>query len=94
MRVEIGKYIAVDDEVCHGKPIFKGTRILVSDVIELLAAGVSIKEIIEDYYPSLNEEMIKDALDWAAKIIRGGIGMFLSQLPCFAYWMNFLSTSL
>jgi len=71
MRVEVGKYIVVDDEICHGKPTFKGTRIWVSDVIELLAAGLSIQEIIRDYYPSLNEDMIKEALDWAAKIIRG-----------------------
>jgi len=81
MRVEIGKYITIDDEVCHGKPVFKGTRILVSDVIELLAAGVSIKEIIEDYYPSLNEEMIKEALDWAAKIIRGEHHVRYSEVP-------------
>ncbi|MCC5997901.1 MAG: DUF433 domain-containing protein [Thermofilum sp.] len=71
MRLEIGRYIVVDDEVCHGKPVFKGTRILVSDVIELLGAGVSIEEIIKDYYPSLNEEMIREALRWAAEIIRG-----------------------
>jgi len=71
MRLEIGRYIVVDDEVCHGKPVFKGTRVLVSDVIELLGAGVSIEEIIRDYYPSLNEEMIREALRWAAKIIRG-----------------------
>jgi len=71
MRFEVGKYIVVDDEICHGKPTFKGTRVLVSDVIELLAAGISIEEIIRDYYPSLNKDMIREALDWAAKIIRG-----------------------
>jgi len=60
------RYIVVDDEVCHGKPVFKGTRILVSDVIELLGAGVSIEEIIKDYYPSLNEEMIREALRYFA----------------------------
>ena len=61
MRLEIGRYIVIDDEVCHGKPVFKGTRILVSDVIGLLVAGVSMEEIIRDYYPSLNEEMIREA---------------------------------
>jgi len=61
MRLEIGLYIVIDDGVCHGKPVFKGTRILVSDVIELLGAGVSIEEIVRDYYPSLNEEMIREA---------------------------------
>jgi len=33
------RYITIDDDVCHGKPTFKGTRILISDVIELLVAG-------------------------------------------------------
>ena len=56
MKVEISKYIAVDD----GKPTL-GTWILVSDVIELLAAGISVKEITKDYYLSLNEDIIKEA---------------------------------
>jgi uncharacterized protein (DUF433 family) len=68
MRVEVGKYIVVDDEICHGKPTFKGTRVLVSDVIELLAAGLSIEEIIRDYYPSLNEDMIKEMESLLAKV--------------------------
>lgn len=66
MRLEIGRYIVIDDEVCHGKPVFKGARVLVSDVVELLGAGVSIEEIIRDYYPSLNEEMIREALRYFA----------------------------
>ena len=68
MRVEVGKHIVLDDEVCHGRPTFKGTRVLVSDVIELLAAGLSIEEVVRDYYPSLDEKMVKDALAWAAKV--------------------------
>jgi len=71
LRVEVGRYIVLDDEVCHGRPTFKGTRVLVSDVIELLAAGLSIEEVVRDYYPSLDEEMVKDALAWAARVIRG-----------------------
>ena len=70
MRVEVGRYVVLDDEICHGKPTFKGTRVLVSDVIELLATGLSIQEVVRDYYPSLDVEMIKDALVWAAEIIR------------------------
>lgn len=66
MRLEIGRYIVIDDEVCHGKLVFKGTRVLVSDVVELLGAGVSMEEIVRDYYPSLNEEMIREALRYFA----------------------------
>jgi uncharacterized protein (DUF433 family) len=46
--------------------VFKGTRILVSDVIELLGAGVSIEEIVRDYYPSLNEEIIREMFRYFA----------------------------
>ncbi|MGC9103949.1 MAG: DUF433 domain-containing protein [Candidatus Methanodesulfokora sp.] len=81
MRIEIGRYIVIDDEICHGKPTFKGTRVLISDVIELLAAGLSPEEIIRDYYPSLNEEMIREALEWAAKIIRGEHYVKYTELP-------------
>ena len=81
MRIEFGKYIGIDDEICHGKPTFKGTRILVSDIVELLAAGVRVEEIVRDYYPSLNEEMVKEALDWAAKIIRGEHYVKYAEIP-------------
>ncbi len=70
MRVEIDKNIVIDTEICHGKPTFKGTRVLVSDVIELVAAGESIEQILKSY-PSLKREMIKEALEWTARIVRG-----------------------
>ena len=58
---EIMRWVVTDPEICHGKPIFKGTRILVSDVLELVAAGESFEEIMEEY-PSLNKDMIEAAL--------------------------------
>jgi uncharacterized protein (DUF433 family) len=64
------RYIIADPEVCHGKPIFKGTRILVSDIIELLAAGMPVERILEEY-PRLNRGMIRDSLGYAAEVIRG-----------------------
>lgn len=67
MRIEINEYIVADTEICHGKPTFKGTRIMVYLVLEMLKAGVSIKEILEAY-PSLTEEHIKAALEFAAKL--------------------------
>mgnify|MGYP003879533345 CR=1 FL=1 len=65
------RYVVVDFSVCHGKPVFKGTRILVSDVLELLAAGKSVEEILEEY-PKLSEEMIKEALMFASMVLRRG----------------------
>jgi hypothetical protein len=40
-RVELGKYIVVDPKICHGKPTFKGTRIMVWQVLEDVAEGRS-----------------------------------------------------
>ncbi len=58
--------IIADPEVCHGKPIFKGTRILVSDIIELLATGMPVENILDEY-PSLNRGMISESRGYAAE---------------------------
>ena len=71
MRIEINKYIIADNNICHGQPTFKGTRIMVWQVIDLLAAGVPINEIIKDYFPSLNKEAILAALAYASETIGG-----------------------
>ena len=62
-------YVVIDPEVCHGKPVFKGTRVLVADVLEMLAAGMSTEDVLKEY-PQLSEEMIREALRLAAKLLR------------------------
>jgi uncharacterized protein (DUF433 family) len=44
--------------------------VLVGDVIELLAAGLSIEEVVRDHYPDLSEDIIRKTVDWVAKIVR------------------------
>jgi len=63
------KYIVVDPSICHGKPVFRGTRILVSDILELLASGWSISDVLQEY-PQLNEDMIREAFKYATIILR------------------------
>lgn len=58
MEIKINDFIVADNNVCEGKPVFKGTRIMVWQVLELLGAGVSIDEIIKDYFPQLTKEAI------------------------------------
>jgi uncharacterized protein (DUF433 family) len=70
MRIEINSHIVADTEICHGKPTFKDTRIMVWQVLEMLKGGLSITEIIEDY-PSLTIEHIQAALQYAADLTRG-----------------------
>jgi len=79
MRIEINKYVIADTEICHGQPTFKGTRIMVQQVIELLGAGVTIEEIITDYFPQLTKEAIFAALHYASEIIGGEGYVFFRQ---------------
>jgi len=69
MKTEINDYIIADNEVCEGKPVFKETRIMVWQVLELLGAGVSINEIRQDYFPQLSKEAILSVLNYASKLV-------------------------
>jgi uncharacterized protein (DUF433 family) len=57
--------IVVNPEVVHGRPAIRGTRIRLTDVLSLLAAGASEAEILEDY-PYLTAEDIRACLAYAA----------------------------
>lgn len=58
--------ITIDPDRCGGRPSLRGLRILVSDVLDLLAAGASVEEILADY-PLLEREDIAAALEFAAR---------------------------
>lgn len=63
--------IVVARDVCHGKPRVAGTRIMVYQVLDLLAGGKSIAEIMsDDYFPELTVEDIFACLRYASQVIR------------------------
>ena len=78
MRVEINKYIVADSEICHGKPTFKGTRVMVWQVLELLEAGVPIKEILNYFLVPLTKQHIKAALHYASVIAKSSDNVVIS----------------
>lgn len=57
--------IVVDPEIVHGRPVIRGTRMRVSDVLSLLATGAHETEILEDY-PYLTDDDIRACLQYAA----------------------------
>lgn len=63
------EYIIVDPEVCHGKPCVKGTRVMVSVILDNLAIGQTPEEIMESY-PSVSREAIQAAIAYAADLAR------------------------
>jgi len=64
-QVDYKQYIEVNAEVRFGKPVIKGTRITVYDVLQWLASGMSHEEIISDF-PQLSENEILACLAYAA----------------------------
>ncbi len=68
--LRFNKYIEINPEKRFGKPIIKGTRISVYDVLSWLSNGMTREEIIHDY-PELTEEQINACLSFAAKKEQG-----------------------
>jgi uncharacterized protein (DUF433 family) len=62
-------YVVVDPTICHGKACIKGTRIMVSVILDNLAASLSPEEILRSY-PSLSREAIQAAITYAAELAR------------------------
>ncbi|HHT9125371.1 MAG TPA: DUF433 domain-containing protein [Candidatus Brocadiia bacterium] len=58
----LGRYIVADPGICHGKPTFRGTRILVADVLEQVASGMSWEAIVEEWRGALTKEAIAEAV--------------------------------
>ena len=58
----IGRYIVTDPEICHGKPTFRGTRVLVADVLEQVAKGRDWETISEGWRGSVSLDAIAEAV--------------------------------
>jgi len=67
-RNGMNERIVIDPDVCHGKPCVKGTRIMVSNILNLLAHGATFEEVLEGY-PELAREDILAALAYAEAVI-------------------------
>ena len=65
------RYLNADPNILGGKVVFRGTRIPVYAVLELLESGVSPKEILsQDYYPRLTLRHVQAALNYASRLLR------------------------
>lgn len=77
-RIVINTYIVADPAICHGKPTFKGTRVMVWQVLEMLKAGETAKDILEAF-PSLRLSHIRAALDYASSLTREGYAIITTR---------------
>ena len=65
----IGRHIVTDPGICHGKPTFRGTRVLVSDVLEQVASGMAWETIIEEWNHAVTKEAIREAVQLASEAL-------------------------
>jgi uncharacterized protein (DUF433 family) len=61
--------ISINPKVCHGKPCIKGTRIMVSVILDNLVEGLTYEEIVQEY-PPLSLEDVRAAIAYAAELTR------------------------
>ena len=76
----IGRHIVTDPKICHGKPTFRGTRVLVSDVLEQVATGVAWEIIIDDWNDSITKEAIGEAVQLASQALLKHADEFVLEL--------------
>ena len=62
----MSKQIISNPDVCNGTPVLEGTRITAQTIIEFLASGDSIEDILAEY-PQLNQEDIRECLSYASR---------------------------
>ena len=61
-------FIIVDPKICSGKPVIRGTRIMVKNILGMMAGGYTVDRILAAY-PELTREMVQAALEYAAAVI-------------------------
>lgn len=60
--------ITIQPDVCNGRPVVRGTRITVQTVLEFLAAGDSVEDVLEEY-PTLTRPDVQACLNYASRVI-------------------------
>jgi uncharacterized protein (DUF433 family) len=69
-RVAVNRYVEANPKIMLGKPVIRGTRITVENILERLGAGESVDDVLEAY-PELTPEAIRGALAFAAEVLSG-----------------------
>ena len=59
--------LQIDPNICHGKPVIRGTRVLVSTILGALSGGDSVEIVLEDY-PNITRQDVAAALEFASRL--------------------------
>lgn len=59
--------VQIDPNICHGKPVIRGTRVLVSTILGALSGGDSVETVLEDY-PNITRQDVAAALEFGSQL--------------------------
>ncbi len=65
-RIELGQHVVADPEICHGQLTFKGTRIMVKSILEMLAKGYDRDQIVAAYNGRIAHDAIAEVVKLAS----------------------------
>ena len=77
----IGRYIVTDPRICHGQPTFRGTRIMVRQVLEQVANGMAWETIVAEWLGSVSKEAIAEAMRLAMQAFVEHADEYVAKLP-------------
>jgi uncharacterized protein (DUF433 family) len=60
--------IVIDPQICSGKPVIRGTRIMVKNILGMVAGGYTVERVVQAY-PELTKEDVSAALEYAADMV-------------------------
>jgi uncharacterized protein (DUF433 family) len=60
--------IVIDPQICSGKPVIRGTRIMVKNILGMIAGGYTLERVVQAY-PELTKEDVSAALEYAAQMV-------------------------
>lgn len=63
----LGRHIVADSAICHGKPTFRGTRIMVWQVLEMVGEGMAWQSIVEEFGGSITKDAVAEAVQLASQ---------------------------
>ena len=79
-RRVLGQYMVADPKICHGKPTFTGTRIMVAQVLRQVARGMSWDAISAEWRGKVTEEGIAEAIALAGRVFEDHASEYAESL--------------
>ena len=79
-RRQLGRFIVVDPAICHGKPTFLGTRIMVAQVLKQVAKGMAWDAIMAEWWGTVTRDAIAEAVNLAQRTFEDHAAEYDQQL--------------